>query len=441
VYRLSALLAVLCIGISGCGITFVPAPGSTSEAQVGVPGVVTLTFDDGRISNATAAKLLAEHRLHGTFFINSGTIDSPGFLTRADLNAIAASGNEIGGHTVSHPNFSTFTYDEIKRQVCEDRNTLLAWGFPVRNFAYPFGYVTPEIKQIVTDCGYNSARGLGGLKTIHAPDASTGYSCGNCPMSEIIPPDHPMDTKAVAQIEDDWSVDDLKNQVMANKGGWVQLTFHGICPTDCSDITVAHDRFDQFLIWLADQQAQGKLIVRTVGNVMGGPVRSPVPLPAPVTSLANGSLEATQDRVPDCWERFAWGNNKPEFSLVPHGDGVAERLVMKDYVDGGANLIPTRDLGTCSIAVQPGGIYTISASYTSTVPTQFSVQYRTEHGRWVYGTLSPVFNPATEFTPASWVMPPIPEGVTGISFGMSLQQNGELVTDDYALLLESDTPS
>ena len=31
--------------------------------------------------------------------------------------------------------------DEIQRQVCEDRNTLLAWGFPVRNFAYPFGFM------------------------------------------------------------------------------------------------------------------------------------------------------------------------------------------------------------------------------------------------------------------------------------------------------------
>ena len=48
-----------------------------------------------------------------------------------------------------------------------------------------------------------------------------------------------------------------------------------------------------------------------------------------------------------------------------------------------------------------------------------------------------MFNPATEFTPASWVMPPIPEGVAAISFGMTLKQNGELVTDDYSLENES----
>ena len=54
-------------------------------------------------------------------------------------------------------------------------------------------------------------------------------------------------------------------------GGWVQLTFHGMCPSDCSDITTPAAEFDDFLSWLADQQAQGKLIVRTVGDVIGGP--------------------------------------------------------------------------------------------------------------------------------------------------------------------------
>jgi hypothetical protein len=116
---------------------------------------------------------------------------------------------------------------------------------------------------------------------------------------------------------------------------------------------------------------------------------------------------------------------------------VAERLVMKDYVNGDAVLIPTRDLGTCSVAVQPGAIYTISASYTSTVPTQFAVQYRTKSGRWIYGTASPMLNPATDWTQATWTVPPIPEGVVAITFGMTLKQNGELVTDDYTLQPES----
>ena len=149
--------------------------------------------------------------------------------------------------------------------------------------------------------------------------------------------------------------------------------------------------------------------------------------------MVNGDLETFQDGVPACWQRVAWGRNRPEFQLVPHGDGVAEQLVMNDYVDGAANLTATEDLGSCAIAVTPGTVYTIAASYTSTAPISFAVQYRTAEGRWVYGTTSLLFDPATEWTEARWTMPPIPEGVTAISFGLSLQQNGELITDDYVL--------
>ena len=68
------------------------------------------------------------------------------------------------------------------------------------------------------------------------------------------------------------------------------------------------------------------------------------------------------------------------------------------------------------------------------------MQYRIARGTWGYGTTSPVFNPATEYTPARWTLPPIPDGVTAISFGLILQQNGELVTDDYSMTAGAPRP-
>lgn len=168
-----------------------PMPDPTPLTLAPHQTVVSITFDDGRVSDAVGARILSAHGLHGTFFLNSGHLDLPGFLRLADVDTIAA-GHEIAGHTVTHPDLSVLTSDEIARQICDDRTTLLGWGFRVRNFAYPFSSATPEIEQIARNCGYNSARSLGELKTYHIPEgwnmADPANSCAECAWSETVPP-------------------------------------------------------------------------------------------------------------------------------------------------------------------------------------------------------------------------------------------------------------
>jgi peptidoglycan/xylan/chitin deacetylase (PgdA/CDA1 family) len=489
VRRLACAVAVIALGlfVPGCGLTLrtpthpepatvpaapadpfvapdgtaVPLPAST-EPLVLAPRqtVVSLTFDDGWASAATAAKLLTAHGLRGTFFVNSGTIGRPNYLSLTDLKSMAESGHEIGGHSLTHPDLTHLTGDEARRQICDDRKTLLGWGFPVRNFAFPFSSSTPEIENMVRDCGYNSARSLAELRP-HRPDPRYPHFCEACDATETLPPADPMNTRAPREVDNDWTTADLQGQVTdaIAVGGWLQLTFHKLCTTDCtnqvnqlpdsSSIATSQANFDDFLTWLAAQQARGSVLVRTVGDVLGGPVQPPVagpvapPAPFGTNGVANPGLEHPgPDGIPACWTHGGFGTNSPEFSLVPtaHSGNTASRLVIRDYVDGDAKLLQTMDLGTCAPAVSPGRTYTIQAWYTSTVPTAFSVQYRLARGVWVYGVSSPEFAPATEFTAARWTLPPIPEGVTAVSFGLGLTQNGELVTDDYSLIAEGGSP-
>lgn len=287
---------------SGCGVSLVKLPEpQTAESvpsaarvnpdlpepivdpMVPTPGetVVTLTFDDGRASNVRAAQILSSRGLRGTFFVNSGGIDQPGFLALSDLDWIATnSGNEIAGHTATHAELDKLGPEQVRQEICDDRATLMDWGFPVRNFAYPFGYVTPELEKVAAACGYNSARGLGGLRTIHPPDnPDSAYSCDDCAWTESIPPTDPMNTRAPAQVMADWTLADYLQQVIEaeREGGWLQFTFHGICPSDCSDITAPVQTFTDFVVWLAEEQAQGRVSVRTVGEVVGGPVQPAPP--------------------------------------------------------------------------------------------------------------------------------------------------------------------
>ena len=305
--RKLALMAVACLLASGCGIQMrtpaapvtttitasVSPPSATPREAVILPPVnvepleldpgqtvVTITFDDGRASNVKAAQILNAYGLRGTFFINSGTIGKPGYLSLTDLDWIATtSGNEIGGHTVDHRDLRTLNTNQVRSEICDDRATLMGWGFPVRNFAYPFASASPEIEAMVRECGYNSGRSLGELWGVRPPpNTPPEQNCAQCDAGESVPPGDPFYTRAPAQVNAAWTTEDFEQQVEAAVipgDGWVQLTFHGLCPTDCSDITTPVTMFTEFVIWLADQQAQGRLVVLTVGEVIGGPVQPP----------------------------------------------------------------------------------------------------------------------------------------------------------------------
>lgn len=99
--------------------------------------VVTLTFDDGDADQMTAARVLRRHGLAATFYIITGAVGTPGYVTRSDLHQLAADGNEIGGHTVSHLRLTALSTAEARRQVCESRSILVPGMPPHREHPAP----------------------------------------------------------------------------------------------------------------------------------------------------------------------------------------------------------------------------------------------------------------------------------------------------------------
>ncbi|CAM3071913.1 polysaccharide deacetylase family protein [Prescottella defluvii] len=407
-------------------------------AAAAAPTVVSLTFDDGNADATVAAQTLQANGLRGTFFVPSGYVDQPGYLTQADLRGIAAGGHEIGGHSVTHPDLTAMSRDEATRQICNDRANLTGWGFDVTSFAYPFASATADTEALARQCGYNSARGLG--------DVETRFGCEGCDRAEAVPPQNPFYTKAPDQVDSTWTLADLQNVVTAAEndgGGWIQLTFHHVCAGNCdpAGLSVSPELLDEFAGWLAARAADNTS-VKTVREVIGGPVAPATPGPvAPVAApgvngAPNPGLEAVgANGLPTCWMAGGYGVNSPTFATVPEArsGSVAARLSMTGYVDGDAKLLPTLDLGECSPGAVPGHTYALSAWYKSTAPTQFAVYYRTAVGTWAYWTSSPWFDVASEYTAAEWTTPAVPAGATGISFGLNLFGDGELHTDDYSI--------
>lgn len=227
---------------------------------------VILTFDDGWSEHLNISHKLDEFNMKGTFYINSLRVNRSYRLTLQQLTDIAIRGHEVGGHTETHINLSDQSYETQYTQICNDRRRLLDWGFNVTSFAYPYGADTYESFDILSMCGYNSARDSGGIRT--------NTSCGNCPTVESNPPGNPLQLRSVS-YRTDMGVEGLKDFVFQSLSrnvdeyidGAIVFVFHEYGYDTTKEANITPEELTEFLTWLASQQ---DISVKTVDDFIGG---------------------------------------------------------------------------------------------------------------------------------------------------------------------------
>ena len=251
----SLILLVACRDLPATQPVSSPATGGITFKNT----VVSLTFDDGDADNYAVRSVLAQNHLHATFYIVSGFTDTIGYMSAEQLRGLFNDGNEIGGHTLNHKKLEPGDSLELRREVCQDRSNLLASGFNVSSFAYPYGYYDDEAEKIVRDCGYNNARIVSG-----GPESLT--------------PADPFTLRAMPYIVRDTTFSKMFRYVIEVEnegGGWAIFVFHHVCD-GCDQYSVSPDAFNKFANWLASQQANNGLIIKTVGEVIGGELQPAV---------------------------------------------------------------------------------------------------------------------------------------------------------------------
>ncbi|MFI6508310.1 polysaccharide deacetylase family protein [Streptosporangium sp. NPDC050855] len=229
--------------------------------------VVSLTFDDGDSTHPAVAGMLERHGMRGTFYVNTDTVGGEEKLTRRELARIAKKGHEIGGHTLTHVRLTELTRSEQETQICDDRRRLVSWGYRPATLAYPFGSVDSDAKAVARRCGYDAARGVGGLKE---------WACPACPGAETLRPRDRYDIRTPGSIREDTLLRHMRQQILnAEKtGGLVPLVFHRVCD-DCGLYSVTPERMNDFLGWLKDRRSRGT-VVKTLKDAVGARHR---PLP------------------------------------------------------------------------------------------------------------------------------------------------------------------
>jgi peptidoglycan/xylan/chitin deacetylase (PgdA/CDA1 family) len=120
---------------------------------------VALTFDDGYADAfTTALPVLQRYGFTATFYIVSGLVGQPGYMSWEQLVALRDAGMEIGAHTIDHYDLTTLDPAESERQILQSKTDLEhRLGIGVTSFCYPVGLYNWSVAEQARAAGYLSA--------------------------------------------------------------------------------------------------------------------------------------------------------------------------------------------------------------------------------------------------------------------------------------------
>lgn len=126
------------------------------------PRAFVLTFDDGFQSVYTDAfPALHRHGMTATVFLTVGSasaahasarlapFEGRSMLSWPEIREMQAAGIEFGAHTLTHPDLTRMSADQIEREMSGSKAVIEdALGAPVTSFAYPFGFFDAQCRRI-----------------------------------------------------------------------------------------------------------------------------------------------------------------------------------------------------------------------------------------------------------------------------------------------------
>jgi peptidoglycan/xylan/chitin deacetylase (PgdA/CDA1 family) len=158
------------------GFAFAPP----ARPRTGELPTVTVTFDDGFLSNLTEA--VPRMASVGCRAINYLVADRIGqtsdweafeggearpLMNEGQVKEWLAAGHWIGAHTCTHPRLSRLSRDQAREEISASRKKLEdRFGIPIEHFAYPYGDYSEATVELVREAGFQTAvtmhRGING---------------------------------------------------------------------------------------------------------------------------------------------------------------------------------------------------------------------------------------------------------------------------------------
>ncbi len=119
---------------------------------------LAITFDDGHRTDYTLAfPLLQRTRACATFFINTATVTTAGFLTWAQIFEMERYGMSFQSHGHDHLSMARLSDSLLRLELRRSKEELEGHlGRAVRLFAAPYGEVSDRVLYVAREVGYEA---------------------------------------------------------------------------------------------------------------------------------------------------------------------------------------------------------------------------------------------------------------------------------------------
>ena len=133
--------------------------------------VLTMSYDDGKLSDRKLVAIFNQYGIKGTFHLNSGLIDGdPHRVPASEIHELYQ-GHEVAVHTLTHPTIARCPMEQVVQQILEDRKNLERLvGYTVRGLSYPNGSYNQAIQSMLPHVGIEYSRVVGSSESFELPD-------------------------------------------------------------------------------------------------------------------------------------------------------------------------------------------------------------------------------------------------------------------------------
>ena len=135
---------------------WVPAEWLDAVAGAAPPKGLSFAFDDGNASDVEQAlPILQAHGLSARFFVLTGRLGQPGYLSAEDVTRLHQAGMRIGSHGLNHRDWRRIDSGELRNETHDSRRILeRAHRSPVAEAACPFGSYDRRVLRALRAAGY-----------------------------------------------------------------------------------------------------------------------------------------------------------------------------------------------------------------------------------------------------------------------------------------------